>query len=245
MGSKEFLCSNPSLKYNSFKELEEHLYRFLTNKSYEAASFLISEGIKITENVETILNQIIAEGNVEILETIFKHHMSSFMLLDFDKFMVFAAELGQFEVFKFLNTWDFDRNHYKLNIFYSNLAKMAIERDHYHIFDYIIETRPISNRITFLSSLLKFAMSKRSFHVIKRCAENKVTFILLNPDQRIEALRLAAMNDCVITTNEILKINSVLESVKNRCDELDSPQSIAKRFGKKNVMKIYSSMMKI
>lgn len=215
IGSKEYLCSNQDLLYNSFKELEEHLCRFLMNKSYEAASLLISEGIRITENVEIILNQIITDGNSEILATIFKHHKTRFIFLDFEKLLMLSVESGQLEVLKFFDSLEVVQTHCKS--IYSKMAKMAIGKRFNDIFDYIIETRPVLGRIAFLSPFLKPAMSIGNFHVIKRCAENKVTFMVLSLDQRIEALRLAAVNDCAITTTEILKINSVVESVKNSC----------------------------
>ena len=209
---------------------------------------MICEGIRVTENINNVLNQIVFEGNAEILEIVLKSHLEiiSFQqesAKEFENLMDLAVELDRIEVLKVLNSSDIVISQSKSQIFYTNLAKKAMQLNNYDIFDYIAETRPLSSRSLVLSSILKLAVTTGHFHVIKRCAESNVTFMLLNLDQRFEALRLVALNDCEITTRAILKNNAAMESVRKRAAETDSPQNIAIKHEKWNVMTIYETLI--
>ena len=250
--SKDYLRKNVALKYNSYKKLEDYLYDSFIKTSYDTAEFLISEHVRIkTESkIIEILNKIVREGNEKILDLVLKSHLiiiASFFLEEdsngFEDLMNLAVDFGRLEILRVLNSSEIAINRNYSRGVYLNLAKKAMTKNRNDIFDYIVESRPSSSQTSFISTFLKTAIASKNFHVIKRCVEHSVPFIILTSEQRIEALRMAAMNGCETTTKYILKMSAVAQIIKDRAGDADSPLNIAKELGKRKIADIYESII--
>ena len=249
-GSEAYLRLNKGLRYNSFNELEDNLNKCLLHKSYAAASFLIYQGVRITESIETVVVQVIEDNEAELLDLIIRQRFtnSTFFqdeskdLLNFEELILYAINSDRLEIFKVFFSSDFVKEQIKTKSFYTAMAKAAMDLNKNNLFDYIIDSRPTKHKKAILSSLLKHAVSSENFHVIQKCAENNLMFIILDPEQRINCLRLAAMNDCVITTQAVLRINSLVDILRLQSEDINSPPNIARRHGKRKVNEFYSTI---
>lgn len=250
--SKDYLRINVALKYNSYKKLEDHLYDSLIKASYDTAEFLIFEHVRIKNESQIIevLNKMVIKGSAKTLDLVLRSHLiiiAPFLLQEdsdvYGDLMNLAVDLGRLDVLRVLNSSEIAINRSYSRGVYLNLAKKAMSKNCNDIFDYIVESRPSNSQTSFISTFLKSAIESKHFHVIKRCVEHSVPFIILTSEQRIEALRMAAMNDCETTTKYILKISAVAQIIKDRAGDADSPLNIAKELGKRKIADIYESII--
>ena len=215
------------------KDLEEILVNRLSELDYEMARALIEMGIRIVDDLEKELNNIIKNKSNDatlMLKTVFDTHIVSIgLFISYESLLTTAIESGNNKNFEIIFQEPIIST--LANETLCKIIEKALDKGSNEIFQLIISKFIKSKRQILLSSALKISIRKDRFFVINLCAKELVLFNMLRIEDRYEILKMAAEFGCLMTTNHILKYLKYSEYISSRLNEPDSIFSIAKSLG--------------
>jgi sulfur transfer complex TusBCD TusB component (DsrH family) len=230
------------LRYVPDGSFEEALNASIETQNSKLAILLIRNGVNSSVNHLEFLQKLIKTELYSVLECFLSlHKVGICHEVDQVSLIKIAIEANDLRVLSTI--WKSDISKHLSSTDVVEISVHAVNLDRHLALDFIFNNVSRLVLKAVLRSIFKMSLSIDRFYILKRCAENGISFNVLGLEERLLVLQLCAEVGCEVTASTVLRLPNIKSVLESSIDSIDSPIQIAKRKHHELIFESFSALI--